>query len=127
MADLTGSLGVNYQKAQASSLLGTHELAYFTIDMRQDVATDYLLPNSLYSHTIRALQQRIEMYVIGQPSGNWFTVIAAAITAPYNTNQYAQDGERVQVLEDLIADATGVSGVRVWNAALNGNSFSWDD
>ena len=134
MADLTGTnFSRNYEKAQPSSLFGTRELAYLTVNMNTDVESNYLNSGSLFEQAIKALQQRVEIYAVGRPSGNWFTVIASATTLPFNIdsvtkqqNQHNQDGERITALEEVV-NATCETNCRVWNALLNGSGFNWDD
>jgi len=127
MPDLTGTdFARNYEKAQPSSQFGTRELSYFQVDMNTNVETDYEDSDSLYAQAVKALQQRIELYAVGHPDGNWFTVIASANTAPFNIdavtkqqNQANQDGDRVGALEAIIDNACGVTS-NVWNARLSG-------
>jgi len=124
MANLTGTdLAVNYQKTQPTTTMGTRNLAFFQVDMQQDVETNYLLPNSLYSKAIRGLQQSIELYGIGKPDGYWFTVIASAETAPFPSNRAAADQQRNSLLEDAINATTGLTSVRVWDGELVGYSI----
>jgi len=124
MADLTGTdLAVNYQKTQPTTTMGTRNLAFFQVDMQQDVETNYLLPNSLYSKAIRGLQQSIELYGIGKPDNHWFTVIASAETAPFPSNRAAADQLRNSLLEDAINATTGLTSVRVWDGELVGYSI----
>jgi translation initiation factor 1 (eIF-1/SUI1) len=134
MPDLTQTnFARNYEKAQPSSLFGTRELAYLVVEMNTDVESNYLESKSLYEQAIKALQQRVEIYAVGRPSGEFFTVIASATTAPFNIdaltkqqNQHNQDGERVTALEDVINTTCEVS-CYVWNAILTGSSFNYDD
>lgn len=127
MADLTNDALVarNYQKTQATSTLGTRKLVFLVVDLNQDVATDHELPNSLYSQAVRGLQQCTELYVIGQPSGQQFTVVVAEDTTPFNAGQSAGDGNRITAIEGYVNAATGVS-VNVWNALLNGDNINYD-
>lgn len=127
MADLTNDALVarNYQKTQDTTTLGTRQLAILVVDMSQNVETDYLLPNSLYSQAVRGLQQCTELYVIGRPAGNRFTVIVAAGTAPFGAGQAVGDGNRVSYIEDRINTAANVE-CEVWNAALNGDNLNYD-
>jgi len=130
MADLTGTdFARNYEKAQPSSQFGTRELSYFQVDMQTNVENNYLDSGSLYEQAVKALQQRIELYAVGAPDGDWFTVIASANTAPFNIdavtkqqNQHNQDQERVAALEAIVNAACEVS-CRVWNGELKGYSI----
>ena len=128
MADLTNDALVarNYQKTQDTTTLGTRQLAILVVDMNQNVATDYLLPNSLYSQAVRGLQQCTELYVIGRPNGDRFTVIVAADTAPFNAGQLLGDGDRVSYIEARINAAVNESNVEVWNAELSGDNLNYD-
>ena len=134
MADLTGTdFSRNYEKAQPSSLFGTRELAYLSINMTEPVDANYLNSGSLYERAIKALQQRVEIYAVGKPEGCWFVVIASATTLPFNIdpvtkqqNQQNQDQERITALEEII-DAVCETGCRVWNAELIYNQLRIDD
>jgi hypothetical protein len=128
MADLTNDALVarNYQKTQDTTTLGTRQLAFLVVDVNQNVETDYLLPNSLYSQAVRGLQQCTELYVIGEPNGENFTVVVAAGTAPFGEGQAVGDGNRVQYIEERVNAAIGGGNVRVWNAKLRGNNLNYD-
>ena len=138
MPDLTGTdFARNYEKAQPSSQFGTRELSYFQVDMNTNVDTNYTASGSLYEQAVKALQQRIELYAVGAPAGNWFTVIASANTAPFNIdavtkqqNQPNQDQQRVTALEALIDEAFSADLVpvtcNVWNGELVGNDINND-
>lgn len=133
MPDLTGTdFARNYEKAQPSSKFGTRELSYFQVDMNTNVETNYAASGSLYEQAVKALQQRIELYAVGAPDGNFFTVIASANTAPFNIdavtkqqNQPNQDGGRVTALETLINGACSVT-CNVWNGELVGDNINND-
>ena len=134
MADLTQTdFSRNYEKAQPSSLFGTRELAYLVVEMNTNVESNYLDSKSLYEQAIKALQQRVEIYAVGRPSGENFTVIASATTLPFNVdaltkqqNQHNQDSERIAALEAVINTTCGVS-CYVWNAVLRGNGLNYND
>jgi hypothetical protein len=134
MADLTGTdFSRNYEKTFPSSLFGTRELAYLVVEMNTNVYNNYLDSGSLYEQAIKALQQRAEIYAVGRPDGEFFTVIASATTLPFNVdaltkqqNQHNQDGERIAALEEVINTTCDVN-CRVWNAVLNGSTFNYDD
>jgi len=134
MADLTGTdFSRNYEKAQPSSLFGTRELAYLVVEMNTNVSNNYLDSGSLYEQAIKALQQRAEIYAVGLPNSEYFTVIASATTLPFNVdaltkqqNQHNQNGERIAALEQVINTTCDVN-CYVWNARLTGNGLSYDD
>ena len=123
MANLVGTtVAENYLKARETTTMGTRDLAFFQVDMGTDVETNYTNSDSLFAKAIRGLQQRVELYAIGTPNGNWFTVVASSTTAPMGEGQVAQDGDRVSDIESAINDAAGVD-CAVWNALLNGSNL----
>jgi len=109
----------HYEKAVETSLMGTRQLAYIQVDMGTDVATDYTEPNSLYAKAIKGLQTTIELYAVGAPSGEKFTVIAATDTLPRDSGDYLADGDRNSILEDAVDAATGANS-RVFDGILQG-------
>jgi len=62
--------------------MGTPELAYFVVDMGEDVQTNYDLTNSLYSQAVQALQLKTDLYMVSLPYGNTFTFAARASSIP---------------------------------------------
>ena len=70
------SLNDNWRRSYPTTQLGTAEMEFFVVDMGFDIQTNASDKNSAYSRAIRGLQSKAELYLIGQPSGNLFTVVA---------------------------------------------------
>lgn len=122
MANLVGTtLAQNYQKAKETTLMGTRNLAFFQVDMNTDVETDYTNPNSLFAKAIRGLQMRCELYGIGKPNGNYFTVIASAETAPFDAGESAGDQNANTILKAAVDASTGESC-----SVFNGELLGWN-
>ena len=72
----------NYKRILPVTSMGTPELAYFVVDMGEDVQTNSDLTNSLYSQAVQALQLKTDLYMVSQPYGNTFTFAAKASSIP---------------------------------------------
>lgn len=127
MASLIGTnIARNYEKAQATSQLGTRQQTYFVIDMNTDVTTNYTDPSSLYAKAIKAIQTKVELYSVSIPSGQNFTITCATDTlATDNPGDIDTNQGRNGILEAAIDDACGTS-CAVWNARLRGSNIEYD-
>ena len=103
----------------------TRKLAFVVVDMNTDVATDYNTIGSLFQRAVQGIQQIAEIYALGQPSGQYFTVVLSDDTLPYGDGEEIADGGNNSPLEDAINEATGAS-CTAWNANLNGDNLSYD-
>ena len=72
----------NYKRILPVTSMGTPELAYFVVDMGEDVETNYDDTNSLYSQAVQALQLKTDLYMVSVPDGNIFTFAARASSIP---------------------------------------------
>ena len=72
----------NYKRILPVTSMGTPELAYFVVDMGEDVETNYDESNSLYSQAVQALQLKTDLYMVSQPNGAIFTFAARASSIP---------------------------------------------
>jgi hypothetical protein len=72
----------NWAKVFPVNTMGTPELAYFVVDMGEDVESNYDSSDSLYSQAVRALQLKTDVYMVGLPNGNIFTFAARVSTVP---------------------------------------------
>jgi hypothetical protein len=74
--DGTTATGVaaNYLKAQPSTQFGTRQLTVLNI-AQTGVETNYANPNSLFSKTIRAIQQTAEIWAVFTPTTDAVKVI----------------------------------------------------
>lgn len=126
MPDLYSSdLGSNARKAFDTTKFGTRELSFHQVEMGEDVSTGYTEANSLFYKAVRALQEQVEIYAVGTPSGNNFTVVIAADTCPFPDGRSNGDGNSNSRLEGIIDAACGTS-CTVWNTKLLGNYLSND-
>ena len=109
----------NWEKVSPITSMGTPELAYFVVDMGEDIETNYNLTNSLYSQAVQALQLKTDLYMVSAPSGNRFTFAARASSVPE-----AVAGAITGVIESLGQDITDfVSEETVTNISiLNGGN-----
>lgn len=99
------SITDNYAKVFPVNTLGTPELAYFVVDMGEDVESDYDSSDSLYSQAVKALQLKTDLYMVGLPSGNVFTFAARVSSIPG-----AVAGATSGVIASLGADIAEVCG-----------------
>jgi hypothetical protein len=72
----------NYKRILPVNSMGTPELAYFVVDMGEDIETNYDDSNSLYSQAVQALQLKTDLYMVSVPDGNIFTFAARASSVP---------------------------------------------
>ena len=119
----------NWERTFPITQMGTAELNFFVVDMGVDIETDATLSDSLYSRAIRGLQARTELYLIGQPNGNYFTFAARQNSIP-DANPGAITGQCAS-LEYAIAEASGddtVLSISINNSGTNvdaGDEFTF--
>jgi len=104
----------------------TRKLAYVVVDMNTDVETDFDQIDSLYQKAVQGIQQVAEIYSLGQPNGQLFTVILSDDTLPYDDGQSAYDGGENSPLSRAIRETSGESGAWAWNARLDGDNLNYD-
>jgi hypothetical protein len=114
----------NWQKAAPSTTFGTPALDFYVVDVGADVETNWANSNSLFSKAVRGIQLVANLYMVGQPNGQYFTFAVASNTCP-GRNPGAITG-RNSYLQDAINSATGQSSY-VYYAAFDGNNMVWDD
>jgi hypothetical protein len=109
----------NYKRILPVTSMGTPELAYFVVDMEEDIESNYDSSDSLYSQAVQALQLKTDLYMVSVPNGNIFTFAARASSVPG-----AVAGATSGVIESLGQDITDfVSEETVTNISLlNGGS-----
>jgi len=125
MPDIYSSVGQNARKTVDSSKFGTRELSFHQVEDVTDVGTNYTDSNSIFYKAVRALQEQVEIYAVGTPSGNSFTVVIAADTCPFPDGRSNGDGNTNSRLEGIIDAACGTN-CTVWNTKLEGNSLNND-
>lgn len=72
----------NYKRILPVTSMGTPELAYFVVDMEEDIESNYDSSDSLYSQAVQALQLKTDLYMVSVPDGNIFTFAARASSVP---------------------------------------------
>jgi len=72
----------NWEKVFPITAMGTPELAYFVVDMGENVESNYTASNSLYSQAVQALQLKTDLYMVSQPNGSIFTFAARVSSVP---------------------------------------------
>lgn len=104
----------NYKRILPVTTMGTPELAYFVVDMGEDVESNYDSSDSLYSQAVRALQLKTDLYMVSVPDGNIFTFAARASSVPG-----AEPGATYGTIDSLGQDITEfVSEETVTNISL---------
>jgi hypothetical protein len=120
------SISANWQKAAPSTTFGTPALDFFVVDMGTDIEGegDWAESNSLFSKAIRGIQLVANLYMVGQPGGNAFTIAVVSNTCP-GRNPGAISGTNT-ALEAAINSATGEE-CSVYYAAFDGNNLTFND
>ena len=112
----------NYKRILPVTSMGTPELAYFVVDMGEDVESNYDSSDSLYSQAVRALQLKTDLYMVSQPNGNIFTFAAKASSIPG-----AEAGAITGTIDSLGQDITEfVSEETVTNISLRAGGTAND-
>ena len=114
----------NWQKAAPSSTFGTPAIDFYVVDMGTDVETDWDVSNSLFARAVRGIQLVANLYFVGEPNGNFFTIGVASGTCP-GRNPGADTGSNA-TLGARVNEACGISSVTVYYANHSGNSLNWD-
>jgi hypothetical protein len=124
-ADAGVTVAANYLKTTPSTQFATRRLSVINIAIA-DVFVDYALADSLYSKSVRALQQTAEVFAVFTPvdaGTDSFNAIIATHTqwagdaaSPQNGNA-GQDGTGYGILETAIAAGNGGVAATVTNVA----------
>ena len=115
MPSVDTATSANYLKAVPSTQFGTRQLTIISV-AQTAIGTNNANADSLFSKTVRAIQQTAEIYAVGTPSTNACQFIIATdtqSTADSATDQTAGFG----LLEAAILAGSGVAGT-VTNVAL---------
>lgn len=114
----------NWQKAAPSTRFGTPALDFYVVDVGADVETNWSASNSMFSKAVRGLQLVANLYLVGMPNGNAFTVAVVSNTCP-GANPGAITG-RNAALEAAVNSATGQSS-SIYYAAFDGTQLVFND
>jgi hypothetical protein len=119
------ALAGNTRKTVDTTKFGTRELSFHQVEGVTGAGTNYTDSNSIFYKAVRALQEQVEIYAVGTPSGDNFTVVIAADTCPYPAGRSNGDGNTNSRLEGIIDAACGTN-CTVWNTKLIGNYLAND-
>lgn len=115
------TVGANYLKASPSTRFSTRELSIISIAVA-NVHVNNADADSLFSKTVRALQQTAEVYAIGTPAAGAFQAIIATDTQWDGTASAQQGGAAgngsFDKLETAIAAGNGGVAATVTLVAL---------
>ena len=114
----------NWQRTAPSTTFGTPALDFFVVDLGTNVETNWAQSNSLFSKAVRGIQLVANLYMVGQPGGNAFTIAVVSNTCP-GRNPGAIGGTNT-ALEAAINSATGEE-CSVYYAAFDVNSLVFND
>ena len=123
MPQVNSEVTANYLVTLPTSKFGTRELAVVVLEVT-GIETNYEDPASLFSRSVRAIQQNVEVFAVFTPASGTATLLVAADTMPQDDGDEAGDGNANSYLSDAL-DAAGVSGT-VWNAIIEGDIINYD-
>lgn len=90
MPSVSSTVSANYLKAASNySNFGTRQLVFINVDVA-DIETNPADPDSVFSKSIRAMQQIGELYYVGIPSAAGVTFIVSADTYVNSTDNNSQ-------------------------------------
>jgi hypothetical protein len=119
------SISANWQKAAPSTTFGTPAIDFYVVDMGTDVETGWAESNSLFAKAVRGVQLVANLYFVGKPDGNYFTVGVVSNTCP-DRNPGAISGSN-PILTARVNEAANISSATVYYAEHRGNDLDWDD
>ena len=108
MPSVDTTTSANYLKAAPSTQFGTRQLTIISV-AQTAIGTNNANADSLFSKTVRAVQQTAEVYAVGTPAAGVLQMIIATdtqSTADSATDQTAGFG----LLEAAILAGSGVAG-----------------
>jgi len=118
MPSVDSTTSANYLKASPSTQFGTRQLQIINV-AQTGIATNYANADSLFSKTVRAVQQTAEIYAVGTPTtGNCQFIIATDTQwsgATGNATIFTDDS--YALFEAAILAGSGVAAT-VTNVAL---------
>lgn len=117
-------LGQNYLKSQQSTQFGTRKLKPLVVIVSGLTANNGD-SNSLFTRTIRALQQNVELYAVFEPQGDYVTVLVSSDTTPQDNTTDEVNNNRDAYLEERLLSG-GITAI-IWNANIYGANIGWND
>jgi hypothetical protein len=114
----------NWQKTAPTTTFGTPALDFYVVDLGTNVETNWAQSNSLFSKAVRGIQLVANLYMVGQPGGNAFTIAVVSNTCP-GRNPGAISGTNT-ALENAVNAATSEES-SVYYASFDGNNLVFND
>lgn len=129
MANLISTIGYNSNIARTDKFdFGTPQI-YPLVVNRNDEGdwTGSNLPDSDYFKVLRTIQNRAEIYGVGEISGTMFTLLVRWYTLAQDSGDSFEpnDEDDLGYLEQEISDSCGV-GVNVWAGKIQGDNISYN-
>jgi hypothetical protein len=107
MPSLLGSdVTTNYLKAAPTTAFGTRVLTILSI-AQAGVDTDHLASNSLFSRTVRSIQQTAEVWGVGLPVAGVLKMIIATDTQS-TADSYTDETAGFGLLEAAVLAGSGI-------------------
>lgn len=128
----TYTVGANNRKVSQVYNTGTRQLVFLQLDVTcvtDNLATDYASANSNFSKLMSILQQRIEIYGVGEPNSQGeVTVITTKDSLAMTTAEENDPGDDVDVIKNTIeAESAIFSNANVfWGSKITGWSIEND-
>ena len=114
----------NWQKAAPSTTFGTPALDFYVVDVGADVETNWSASNSRFAKAVRGIQLVANLYMVGAPGGNAFTIAVVSNTCP-GRNPGAISGTN-SALQDAVNSATGEES-SVFYGTFRGTQLVFND
>jgi hypothetical protein len=123
---MTSAFGANAKKVDQNYQVGTRQLVFLQLDVTcvtDNLATNYASADSNFSKLMSILQQRIEIYGVGQPNDQGeVTVITTKDSLAMTAAEEADPGDDVDVIKNTIeAESAIFSNANVfWGSKITG-------
>lgn len=130
--EVATTLGANARKVDQNYQVGTRQLVFLQLDVTcvsGNLATNYASANSNFSKLMSILQQRIEIYGVGEPNDQGeVTVITTKDSLAMTAAEEADPGDDVDVIKNTIeAESAIFSNATIfWGSKITGWSIEND-
>lgn len=129
--EVSTTLGANARKVNQTYQVGTRQLVFLQLEVTcvtDSLDTNYTDSNSNFSKLMSIIQQRIEVYGVGQPSSNNVTIVTTKDSLAMTPAEEADPGDDVDVIKNTIeAESAIFSNVNVyWGSKIEGWSIEND-
>jgi hypothetical protein len=126
------TLGANARKVDQTYQVGTRQLVFLQLAVTcvtDNLATNYASADSNFSKLMSILQQRIEIYGVGQPSSTNVTIVTTKDSLAMTPAEEADPGDDVDIIKNTIeAESAIFSNVDVfWGSKIIGWGIENDD